>query len=551
MEYLNKFRSTVSSTANSIAAQVTQALPGNPIFREYDVKNPVSIWLFEKRQIEKWPKHEKEAFPELLKRGVNQLTRLRHPRILTIDRTLEESRDSFAFCTEPVFASLANVFGDKENVEESPKLESFADVEIKHGLFQLSEALAFLHNDAKIFHGNICPASIVINSRGAWKLSGFEFCVLGSPNPAGKTTFEAKEYDRGAMSVMQPTLDYAAPELINGSKCDVYVDIFSLGMLGASLFNSCKPVLPSKGMLDTYRTKMDAMNRGSISDTLWFKHVPQIFGSDLKACLHQTPELRPDAYQLTKIGYFDDPALKTLNYLESLMQMDNSQKMTFFKGLPQILDKFSNRPLLQKIMPCLADEFNNPELVPFVLPSIFFIAEQVDNNEFSTQVFPSLLPVFRLQKPYQIVLLLLQKMPLLLKKTPENDIKKHVLPLIYNSVCNENPRIQELCLSIVPTVGKLIDRDAMKTQLLPKLIKLVLEGSVLSLARSSLVMLGQIITQSRTMDGKRSNSAGAAKNQQSRAGNIDGRFWASSNWHMKTNVLASAENNVQKLYCRF
>lgn len=56
----------------------------------------------EKRQIEKWPKAEREAFPDLLKRGVNQLTRLRHPRILTIERSLEESRDSFAFCTEPV-----------------------------------------------------------------------------------------------------------------------------------------------------------------------------------------------------------------------------------------------------------------------------------------------------------------------------------------------------------------------------------------------------------------------------------------------------------------
>lgn len=39
MEYLSKFRSTVSSTVNSVAQQVTQALPGNPIFREYEVQN--------------------------------------------------------------------------------------------------------------------------------------------------------------------------------------------------------------------------------------------------------------------------------------------------------------------------------------------------------------------------------------------------------------------------------------------------------------------------------------------------------------------------------
>lgn len=45
---------------------------------------------------------ERDAFPDLLKRGISQLTRLRHPRILTIERSLEESRDNFAFCTEPV-----------------------------------------------------------------------------------------------------------------------------------------------------------------------------------------------------------------------------------------------------------------------------------------------------------------------------------------------------------------------------------------------------------------------------------------------------------------
>jgi len=60
--------------------------------RKLSTKQPVAIWLFEKKQIEKWPRNEKEAFPELLKRGVNQLTRLRHPRLLVVERTLEESR---------------------------------------------------------------------------------------------------------------------------------------------------------------------------------------------------------------------------------------------------------------------------------------------------------------------------------------------------------------------------------------------------------------------------------------------------------------------------
>lgn len=52
----------------------------------------MAVWLFEKKDIERWPRREKEVFGELLKRGISQLTRLRHPRLLVVEHTLEESR---------------------------------------------------------------------------------------------------------------------------------------------------------------------------------------------------------------------------------------------------------------------------------------------------------------------------------------------------------------------------------------------------------------------------------------------------------------------------
>lgn len=41
-----------------------------------------------------------------------------------------------------------------------------------------------------------------------------------------------------------------------------------------------------------------------------------------------------------QIAFFDDPLVKTLSYFESLMQMDNQQKMNFFKSLPQVITRF-------------------------------------------------------------------------------------------------------------------------------------------------------------------------------------------------------------------
>lgn len=43
---------------------------------------------------------------------------------------------------------------------------------------------------------------------------------------------------------------------------------------------------------------------------------------------------------ILQIVYFDEPLIRTLNSLDSLCQMDYTQKMNFFKQLPQSLVKF-------------------------------------------------------------------------------------------------------------------------------------------------------------------------------------------------------------------
>lgn len=55
-------------------------------------KQEAAIFLFEKRHLERWSRHDRETMLDLLRRGVSQLTRLRHPQILIVQHPLEESR---------------------------------------------------------------------------------------------------------------------------------------------------------------------------------------------------------------------------------------------------------------------------------------------------------------------------------------------------------------------------------------------------------------------------------------------------------------------------
>ena len=101
----------------------------------------------EKRSLDaKYPgnehRNERERLLDQIRKSIGQLTRLRHPQILTVQFPLEESRDCLAFATEPVFASLANLLSRHENLPTPIPAQirdyKMFDVEIKYGLLQVS-----------------------------------------------------------------------------------------------------------------------------------------------------------------------------------------------------------------------------------------------------------------------------------------------------------------------------------------------------------------------------------------------------------------------------
>ncbi|UYV68367.1 SCYL2, partial [Cordylochernes scorpioides] len=245
MEVLNKIKSTVST--------LSTVLPGNPVTREYEVgslvasagpgllwkvyqatkkstKQEAAVFVLEKKALERFSRRDKEQLLDIFKKGVAQLTRLRHPSVLTVQHPLEESRESLAFATEPVFASLANILDPGASLPSpSSELQGYRlhDIEVKYGLLQLAEGLAFLHNDVKLIHGNLCPQSILVNKNGAWKLAGFDFSRSNSQNGVNGVP------DPDSHPFARPDLDFLAPEGTKGPPSDM----FSLGQLELKYFD--------------------------------------------------------------------------------------------------------------------------------------------------------------------------------------------------------------------------------------------------------------------------------------------------------------------------
>ncbi|CAF1193530.1 unnamed protein product [Rotaria sordida] len=535
MEYLEKLKvygdqvknvvvKSVVDTACGGQKMLKDVLPGNLVTREYELIRPLgsagpgllwriygaikhstkqeaAVFVLEKRLLDKYAKKDRELIIDAMKKGVQQLAKIKHPRILSLQHPLEESRDSLAFATESCFGSLANCLGFYDNVTQPiPKeFEDYKlyDVEIRYGIIQLCDGLAFLHNEVKLFHRNLCPESIIINSNGAWKLSGFELCIQGSVDGA---TYPFREYDGNIPSIINPRLDYMAPEYHTRKCFDTQSDMFSLGMLIYALYNHGKTLHECH---DNYTLFIKMCDDLKSLNTTKLSILPLEVRDHVKMLLSLKPELRPDAGQFTKIPFFEDVGTKTLEYLDSLFQVDNLQRSMFYKSLPQVIDKLPMRVNLQRIASALEMEFINPEMVPFVLPNMFLIAEKASNEEYQKYIFPKLKQVFKIQKPpqgsgtsgcfMQTLLILMRNMNLMLTKTPPEDIKQHILPVVYNALDAESSQVQELCLAIIPSFAHLIDLQAMKYCILPRIKKICFETITLSVRVNSLICLGKLV----------------------------------------------------------
>ncbi|XP_074605507.1 SCY1-like protein 2 [Brevipalpus obovatus] len=529
MEHIvNKLRSTVTSTVSNVNKNINNILPGNPVTRDYEItgcsasagpgliwkiysgfkkrtKEEASIFVLQKKILDKYCKRDRELIMDIIRKGVTQLTKIRHPSVLLIQHGLEESRDSLAFATEPVFASLANIFGKHDNIDTPYPQEltefEFYDVEITYGILQISEGLAFLHSDAKLLHRNISPENIILNKKGSWRLAGFDFAVSPvNPNdfplryPFLNITNQASDYPVLAL----PNLDHVAPEYITSASAaepslTASADIFSLGSLLYYIFNRGKPLIPTGDSLNSM-TPARVEKLAKLPSNA-FAIVPDGFRHKLPYLLNVDPTMRPDAHQFAKLEAFDDVHIRTLQYLDSLFQFDNLERSKFYKGLPNIMSPMPKRIKLDRVFQCLTKEFVNSDMVPFVLPSVFQITQELSNDEFVESILPHLTVVFQMKEPIQIPVLLLQNMELLLNKLKSNQdsIRSHLLPILCCCLENNSNEVAELCLATLPSVAHLIDPSSMKNSIISRIKKLCSNSNHLSTRVKCLLCIANLL----------------------------------------------------------
>ncbi|XP_046997938.1 protein kinase domain-containing protein ppk32 [Schistocerca americana] len=265
----------------------------------------------------------------------------------------------------------------------------------------------------------------------------------------------------------QPDLDYIAPEVQTTSSCSILSDMFSLGMVICSIFNQGRPLIQANHSASTYLKQLEVLEE-QVHNVL--PRVPVPLQEAVVRLLSRDTRQRPTAQLLSLIKYFStDPSVHALQFLDVINMKDPTQKSHFYRNtLKDVLPYVPRKLWFQHVWPSLQQEMKTQEVLAAVLQPIIFLVQECTIEEYESIILPAFRSVFSIPKSIQATVTLLENLHVILEKTPRDDIRSEVLPMLYNAFESTTIQVQSAALVAVTNVSEYLDETAVRRMVLPK-----------------------------------------------------------------------------------
>ncbi|KAJ2723104.1 Protein kinase domain-containing protein ppk32 [Coemansia sp. Benny D115] len=373
----------------------------------------------------------------------------------------------FVFISEPVVGTLGGHIGDKEALDE---------MAVQHGLLQLSEALVFLHRDARLVHGNLVPGSVLIDARGDWKLAGFGFShAIDDSTENGRGSYEDPYCeDYGFPMGASANKGFMAPEARDRGLWTPAADAYSLGCLGYSLYNDGQP--PSTTQLSS----SDTVNR---VPAVQLNGVPEGLQPVLRRLWNPQWQDRLTMEELASTEYFSNTLVAALRFLEQLAAQPVSEQASFLRALPRALPGFSKRVQQRTILPLLlapGPALSDPSLLPDVLTCALAIACSLEKSEFIKTAWPTLKSLStQITESPAALSVVIEHMSTLQKLVGNSDqFRQTLLPMLITALTPGAPSM-ERALQCTPDICVQLNSSDTSSLILPRVQMLYTRASVL------------------------------------------------------------------------
>ncbi len=464
---------------------------------------------------------------ERLKKEASSLARLRHPSILQLVEPVEDTRSGgLMFATEQVLCSLGGALAQKDkkggrtdrSISRSASNDGLTsralqevevdELEIQKGLLQVAKGLEFLHDSAKLVHGNLTPDAIMINAKSDWKITGLGFA--GPPDGAEGhqpvpqiSLSEVLYHDSRIPPSVQLDLDYTSPDFVLDTNINFSADIFSLGIVILACYrNPHRSPIETHGNQSTYKKIFGSASTvpTSANNYLCEDALPRELNVTLPRMLTRRPAQRMTATEFQQSQYFDNILVNTLRFLDAFPAKTAVEKMQFMKGLGRVMPQFPPSVLGKKILSVLLDEMKDPELLPVIMQNIFHIVKVLPSSKevVPDKILPRMRDIFLTKSKSEekdsskeaALLVVLSNIQLIADNCSAKQFKDDLLPIIHVALESTTHSLTDAALQTLPIVLPLLDFSTVKHDLFPVVAGVFGKTNSLSIKIRGLEALG-------------------------------------------------------------
>jgi SCY1-like protein 2 len=461
-------------------------------------REEVSVFICNIRDIEqKFGAKNVESVVSRFRHESQILSKLRHPLILQPRQPLLETKSEIVMVTEPVLGSVSNiVLKQHPGIDATPKKIEIFDFEVKYGMCQIIEALAFCHRNAKVTHANLTPQNIYITPNGHWKLSGFHFSLYpaSSGNNVADPNFVPIPKQISNTHFI-PFLDYVAPEYALDSIPVNESDVFSFCLVYAQLLlaihqqniaihgkkkndDTChSSILSTFQSRESYITQLNSLQK-ILDEKLAFLYnetnAAAIMIENIKrGTISNYKERSTSQFILNNCELMFGEEIKAIRFLANLNLREPVKKASFLQTLLPLLKQkrssiaeerhppstnsiidediedaddwlIPDRIISKRVLPTLLKECTDKNMAIFAVPGVLALGTRMKQEEFSQLVLPILhkhcmvLPQSEKDTNPKIPQIILKYLNVLWLKTTTSEQKNCIIPFLVQSLQYHN-----------------------------------------------------------------------------------------------------------------